>query len=67
MSRYQKSLGSLVAYLRQQENMGVIEEGQLENIEEAIRDLRHALKVEDMKRICASIDRISKEFLRNSR
>lgn len=67
MKNFQRSFNPLVAFLRRLEDLGVLEEGQFGNAEKAIKALRHALKVGDIKRAHAAINDLIKVFLRGDR
>jgi hypothetical protein len=67
MKKYTKNLDSFVASLRRLEDTGVLEPGQFKHAERAVKALRHALKVGDLKRARDAVNDLAKVFLRDDR
>jgi argininosuccinate lyase len=60
-----KNLRALIAHIRSLGDRGLLEAGQLQEIERGIRKLRAALKSQDKRAIEAAVNQVAKAVLRN--
>lgn len=64
MGSYTKAVKALIAYLRAMKAAGGAESGQLEAAVEAVKDLDHALRVGDIRRVQKLVGTIAKLFVK---
>lgn len=66
-SEVEKSMVILLAKLRELEQEGVVESGQAEKCASAVRELRHAMRVRDIRKVESSMAKLVRALSRSSR
>jgi len=63
MDSWEKSLEAILAMVRAKKAKKALEPAQIETFERNVKDLLHALRVKDIRRIKAKVNEIAKIFL----